>query len=199
VAAFVDVGVYDRASGKAIPGAVGSRDLELGDLGRVRVSPGEPPRSMDGLPLATFGEKIALLRAGVGRKHVRPGQAIPVQLEWGCLGEMNHDYHLFLHLCGQDAKPIAQADGPPREGFLPIAQADGPPREGFLPTTYWRSGDSFSENKLLEVPRQTSEGIYRVILGWYDWRSGVRLAATGDGVIEDNAFQVAEVTVGTAK
>jgi len=185
VAAFVDVGVYDRASGKAIPGAIGSRDLGLGDLGRVRVSPGEPPRSMDGLPLATFGEKIALLRAGVGRKHVRPGQAIPVQLEWRCLGEMNHDYHLFLHLCGQDAKPIAQADGPPREGFLP--------------TTYWRSGDSFSENRLLQVPRQTSEGIYRVILGWYDWRSGVRLAATGDGVIEGNAFQVAEVTVGTAK
>lgn len=58
----------------------------------------------------------------------------------------------------------------------PLAQADGDTWQGALPLAYWQPGDLIIDERLL--PRPPAQQPLFLILGVYDWVTGIRLAAT---------------------
>jgi hypothetical protein len=57
-----------------------------------------------------------------------------------------------------------------------VAQADGYPRDGGRPTTSWSAGEVIVDMWNISIPSTVPSGSYQLLVGWYDWRTGERLA-----------------------
>lgn len=103
--------------------------------------------------------------AGIALPHggeVWSGGTLTVMLQWETIQAPLLDYSLFLHL--RDAN-----------GQI-VAQADGYPRNGSRPTTSWEAGETIVDVWPIRIPSTVPTGDYQLLVGWYDWRSGDRLA-----------------------
>lgn len=100
-------------------------------------------------PVVAFGGQIVLIGSS----------AYTGELAFSCAKTPDKDYTLFVHVL--DAK-----------GKL-IAQQDGQPFEGRYPTRLWDAGDLIIETRKVNL-----EGAQRILIGWYDARTGERLPAT---------------------
>ncbi len=91
-------------------------------------------------------------------------QSLTVRLYWQVLRETNIAYSVFVHITAADGKTI-------------IAQHDGPPVRGAAPTTSWVSSEYISDEHKIDLPPNLRPGRYRVRVGLYDPKTGVRLKA----------------------
>lgn len=133
-------------------------------------------------PLAVdFGPDIRLVGCdGCAGGAAAPGGALTFRFYWQALGRPASNYSLFIHLTAlADRAPLAQADGPP-----------GPPER---PTLTWDApGETLIGAPLaLHLPPDLPPGVYRLLLGLYDYNSGARLPLAAGG----DAFELARLRV----
>ncbi len=115
-------------------------------LGTVRVRAGEEG-------LATFGDRVLLVDAEVGKGAAAPGEVIPVRLRWRGLRAMEEDYTVFVHLVGPDGRLHGQADSWPVQGSYPTSQ--------------WAVGQEVRDPYEVRLEGDAPPGAYRVAVGWY--------------------------------
>jgi len=141
-----------------------------------------PQRPID----ASWGA-IALLGYDLDAQAYGPGETIHITLYHLAQGEMNVDYTVFVHLLG----PTNPASGTPL-----WAQDDSEPcRQGY-PTSIWEAGEIVIDRVALTIPGDAPAGTYQLAMGFYDWRTMIRLPMLGSGgeVVGDHAV-LGEVTV----
>jgi hypothetical protein len=103
--------------------------------------------------LATFGDRVLLLDAEVGKGTAVPGEVIPVRLRWRGLRPMEEDYTVFVHLVGPDGRLHGQADSWPVQGSYPTSQ--------------WAAGQEVRDPYEVRLEGDAPPGEYRVAVGWY--------------------------------
>jgi hypothetical protein len=118
--------------------------------------------------LANFEQRILLLEADVGRGEARPGDVIPVTLNWRGLRTMAEDYTVFVHLVGPDGRLHGQADSWPVQGSYPTSQ--------------WAGDREVEDPYAVSLEPNAPAGRYRVEVGWYDLETMQRLQiVNGEG------------------
>ena len=138
-------------------------------LQQVRIAPaldvvGKAPLASG----AALGDKVTLAGYDIegciwlgSQCGVRPGQKLAVTLYWQADKEMVSNEHIFVHLADSSGRPLAQHDGPPRNGTYP--------------TTVWQRGDVVADRHELVVPLDLPAGTYQLLTGMYDAATGLRL------------------------
>lgn len=133
-------------------------------------------------PLAVdFGPDIRLVGCdGCAGGDAAPGGALTFRFYWQALGRPASNYSLFIHLTAlADRAPLAQADGPPGPTERPTLTWDAP-------------GETLIGAPLaLYLPPDLPPGVYRLLLGLYDYNSGARLPLAAGG----DAFELARLRV----
>jgi hypothetical protein len=118
---------------------------------------------------------------------VAPGAKLSVSTQWQAANPASTDYSLFVHLRDEDGRTVAAGDGAPN-WFVP------------LPTSRWTGGaDGVWTTHAVELPADLASGRYDLVVGWYDWQTGDRLALVdGFGNPVGNEFVLGPVTVDRA-
>jgi 4-amino-4-deoxy-L-arabinose transferase-like glycosyltransferase len=93
--------------------------------------------------------------------YLSPGDTLALPLRWKALAALDEDYVVFVHL------------GMP--GVPPLAQNDGPPRNGLNPTSTWTVGQEVVDRRALLLPDTIPPGRYQVMVGLYRSPDGSRL------------------------
>ncbi len=160
----VNVNFYRMGDGTWLP--LVQNGHEVGDraiLDWVRVGASAPsavPPEHQLEPAAVYAGAVALRGA-----QITPAEdGLRVALWWEALSPLDRDYTVFVHLVDSEGQLVGTGDGPPLGG-------------GF-PTRLWRSGDSLTDEHVVDLPVDLSSDIHTVQVGWYDPDSGVRLPAT---------------------
>ncbi len=110
----------------------------------------------------------------------RPGEILPVALEWRALGKIDAYYSVYVKLL--DA------------GGNAVAGWDGQPRNGEAPTLLWAPGEVVEDLVTLDVPGDLPAGEYTVEVGMYRAADLARcLTLDGDGA------PVSRVVLGVAR
>ncbi len=89
------------------------------------------------------------------------GSALPLTLTWECLGTTESEYTVFLHLVGDDKRPVTQVDSQPLGGRYP--------------TTAWDVGERLVDPYQLAIPPDLPPGEYELLAGMYLLSTGNRL------------------------
>lgn len=134
-----------------------------------------------------FAEPMPVAWFWVGAPPIAPGASLAARWRNGI--ELTGIDGL-PSLLATDA-PIAlrvrwQTDSPPTETLTAfmhlispdgaiVAQDDHAPRHGFWPTTGWRPGIAVDDGFTLSLPATLSSGTYRLLTGWYNPATGVRV------------------------
>ncbi len=168
---WIEVGMYN---------ALDQTRLELQDLsgesrvivGAVKIAPRQPlVYNPANLQRGEF-ETLALVGYDV-MTTVNPRE-FRVATYWHARAAMPSDYSLFVHAL--DAR-----------GEI-IAQADHSPQSGNYPTSIWDVGEIVRDEFSITLP----PGKFTLMLGWYDLKTGARLArrdAPGDSLILDTVLE----------
>jgi len=90
-----------------------------------------------------------------------PGATSDLTLRWGVSAPVNGDYQLFVHLRDRDTAEN-------------IAQADGPPFDGWYPTSWWPAGEIIVDQRTFSLPEDVPAGSYDLVVGFYNIDSGER-------------------------
>ncbi len=120
---------------------------------------------------ARFGEGIHLLgyRAPA---TVHSGASLPMTLYWKSTAVLAERYTVFIHLL--DA-----------EGHI-VTQIDSQPTQGARPTSGWLPPEIITDEHTLTLPADLPLGPYRLAIGLYDPRTGIRVPiSTAEGAITD--------------
>lgn len=153
----LSAGLLDDQTDERLPGVDAAGNSLPPFVGAVRLSAATPPA---GEPPPPGGSAIRL--GGAEFSSVwRSGTEQPVTLRWYAAEAVPTDYTVFLHLRNSD-------------GSL-VAQADGPPLDGWYPTSWWAAGEWVSDEHLFPIPNGTPPGTYQLVTGLYDPLSGQRL------------------------
>lgn len=159
--------VYERTEAEHVPieGSGDSGNYLL--FGRLRAydSSGEAGIETDKAPLATFGDTIALTDLRLPN-CIEDSQPAKISLGWECLGRMDEDYKVFVHLVNE-------------QGEL-VAQDDSLPHSGYYPTFIWEPGDRVPHHAELAIPQGVSGQDYTLAVGWYHAKTLTRLPAYGE-------------------
>jgi hypothetical protein len=100
------------------------------------------------------------------------GRPIHLTLYWQLHRTTKTSYTVFLQLLGPAGRPIAQQDRIPDSGSRP--------------TTGWLPGEIVVDEYTLSPPATAPPGVYQLVAGMYDGRSGERLpldARDGDAIV----------------
>lgn len=142
-------------------------DISLDELGEPTLSTRQSTR---------FGDFVRF-RAVRLPQWIAPGTTLTVTVAWEALSATSEDLNTAVHLLAADDTMIAQGDGPPLGGTYP--------------TNRWRVGEVVVTDHYLDVPAGTPAGSGRLLVGWYDWRSGESLAREAGGTL----LQIGETTI----
>jgi 4-amino-4-deoxy-L-arabinose transferase-like glycosyltransferase len=145
-------GLYDPQAGLALTATDGQGHELAPIIGRIAINgPGQPFQ-----PAYRFGNVI-----GLAEPHLtRLGDQLEVCLRWLSLAETTTDYHVFVHVLGEDGTAVAQSDFQPRDGMYP--------------TGTWSVGEAIDDCVKLDVPGLPERG-WQVALGLYTLEDGSRL------------------------
>ncbi|MCS7002243.1 MAG: hypothetical protein NZ518_05275, partial [Dehalococcoidia bacterium] len=133
--------------------------------GRARQYVAPPIARPINAPVGEFGTLL-----GWNPGPAAPG-AIALELIWQATARVDRSWTVFVHLVGPDGRIVAQVDRVPA---------------GDSPTTSWLPGEIVIDRVTLAAP---PGGPYRVRVGMYDARTGVRVAIGAGDQVE---FAVAE-------
>lgn len=97
----------------------------------------------------------AIRLVGYAREQApRPGQELPITLFWTADENPPAIYSAFVHLVD--------------EAGMGWAQNDGPPLGDLYPTTSWRPGEIHRDGRVLALPPDLPDGLYRLDVGMYE-------------------------------
>jgi len=139
-------------------------------------------------PLASpvrFGEAIALRGWGIQPATLQPGGSLEATLLWEAVGPLSRDLTVFVHLLDAQGQRVAQSDSYPMGGMYP--------------TSRWQTGEVVQDRHTLYLSGDASPGRCRLIVGFYDLRTGERLPVAGAGSDNGDSFglpQEVEVSPG---
>jgi hypothetical protein len=145
-------GLYDPQSGQVIPATDGQGQAIQPITGRIAIN-GPSQRFT---PAYRFGNVIGLAEPQITRQ----GDQMEVCLRWLSLDHITTDYHVFVHVLGEDGTQFAQVDFQPRDGAYP--------------TGAWSPGETIDDCVTLAVPDLPDSG-WQVNLGLYNLDGGQRL------------------------
>lgn len=133
-----------------------------------------------------FGEALRLTAATqlsfAERTTLKPGDILPVRLDWQLTQPVPIDYSIGVYLL--DASGVLQA------------QHDGWARGGFFAMTRWPLDATISDQHGLDLPEQLPPGEYQVGVAVYDWQTVERLPVSeANGPVPDNLARVLTVTI----
>jgi hypothetical protein len=129
-----------------------------------------------------LGSGIQLVGYHLEPTRYVPGESLQLVLYWQTFDELSQDYTIFVHI----------VDG---SGNI-VAQWDSKPRQNDLPTTAWRVGEIVDDLHPVPLPPDMPTGEYQILLGMYDWQSGIRVPAFGrSGEEFPNAAVVLETKI----
>ncbi|MBN1119958.1 MAG: glycosyltransferase family 39 protein [Anaerolineae bacterium] len=116
-----------------------------------------------------FGDMITLQGYDISTVEARPGDVVTLRFYWQATSTPPENYSLFVHLMPADEVRV-------------ITQADGNPA---VPERLTRTWDEPTEILIspefaLTIPEGTPPGDYRLLVGLYNFETGVRLPV-GDG------------------
>jgi hypothetical protein len=89
---------------------------------------------------------------------------LDLTLYWTAVQPMDTAYAVFVHVRN-------------RAGEI-VTQGDGPPAQGLYPTNLWDSGETVKDQRQISLA-ELEPGDYELVVGMYDWASGVRLPVSG--------------------
>ncbi|MCA9979513.1 MAG: glycosyltransferase family 39 protein [Anaerolineales bacterium] len=172
----INIGFSELDSGTTVPvfGAEGS-PLSSTFVAEVRlVADPDPAGAPPLLPTPPSAPPVMVYAPTEPAPHqTTAGQTITVPLRWQVNQPTTESYQTFLHLRTADN--------------VLVAQADGPPLNGWYPTSWWRAGELISDARALTIPADTPAGAYDLVAGFYSLQTGARWGAE---------FGVGQVTVG---
>lgn len=114
--------------------------------------------------MASFNGQIELYYPLVNAR-LNPGDVLALPLHWRALDALDEDYAVFVHLGLPDVPPLAQSDGPPRNGLAP--------------TGTWVAGRQVLDRRALSLPDNIPPGRYAVTVGLYRLSDDSRLPVDG--------------------
>jgi hypothetical protein len=135
-------------------------DAQFGYPARLQlfVSPAAPAPSNESLQyFASFGNAIELWGAQYPTATLRAGDLLTTALYWRASRTPDRDYTVTLQLWDSEGRVVRQADQYPGAGFRP--------------TSGWSAGDIVRDNYALALPTDLPDGIYRLVVGIYQWPS----------------------------
>jgi len=138
-------------------------------LGPVRLAAREQ-MTPTGLPLDyRLGEGVRLVAWDPEWEGpVHPGEMLRFTLYWACDVPPDLPLSVFVHLVGDEGRPLAQGDGPPLEGNYP--------------TDLWAAGEMIADRRTVALPDDLSPGRYTLLVGFYSFQTGERMPAfSGQG------------------
>jgi hypothetical protein len=101
------------------------------------------------------GGQIRLTAQSVLPAEMQAGDVLPLTLVWGADRVPQQRFKVFLHLVGEDGRPVAQRDSEPVGGLRP--------------TTTWAIGESITDKYGLLTPIDLPSGHYTLLVGLYDF------------------------------
>jgi hypothetical protein len=130
-------------------------------------------QTVDPSPLAHFGDGISLSEV---QSKLSDGELV-IDLWWSSQAPMD-GVTVLVHVY----------DG---TGQL-VAQGDGYPLAGLYPPRYWQPGDLVQDVRRIALPEDLPDGVYNVVVGWYDAATGQRLPARDEKgqPVADDAVQL---------
>jgi hypothetical protein len=115
---------------------------------------------------ANWDDKVQLLGYDISSPSVKRGESVQVTLHYQAQERIETDYTVFVQLLG----PHNPATGSPL-----WSQDDSEPCRRYRPTSSWRVDERLVDRFKLAVPAQAPEGVYQIVVGFYDWRTKARL------------------------
>ena len=73
-----------------------------------------------------------------------------------------------------------------------VAQKDQPPLDGAYPTSLWDPGEIIADELIIPLPDELPSGEYSLVIGLYDFTTGLRLPVPGAA---DDSLQLTTVEV----
>jgi hypothetical protein len=132
-----------------------------------------------------FGDAIRLTGYDGDLRQAQPGAALTLRFYWAAQTTPADNYSLFIHLT-------------PTDEYKVLAQADGAPARPERPTLTWNipSETLISLPFQLSIPADVGPGVYRVMIGLYNFTSGQRLpVSTEEGQALGDALELGRVRV----
>jgi len=148
----------------------------------LATSPVDQPQSVD----FRFGEAIHLRGitrlAFAGRTQLKPGDILPLRLDWQLTQLVSFDYTIGVYLL--DTYGVLKT------------QQDGWAHGGFFAMTRWPLDATISDQRGLELPEELPPGEYQVAVAVYNWQTGERLAVSGaSGSVPDSLARLLTVAI----
>ncbi len=129
---------------------------------------------------ARFGDAIELVGFDVKPERARPGQDLAVRYVFHSLKKTSRDIAFFVH--------VIKPDG--------ILNADHVPVGGSHPVPNWRPGQYIIDEHDIHIPANWPGGPAKIGIGFWDKKTGKRLAVSGDKLeVRDNRLVIATIPV----
>jgi len=132
-----------------------------------------------------FGDHITLVGYDLNAETLHPGDQAEFRLYWNASSTPDDNYSLFMHLV-------------PADEYTVLAQFDGPPAVPERLTLTW---DAPSETLIspplpLTIPEDVPPGTYRVMIGLYNFETGVRLPVRDSEGHQGDTYPLTTLEVG---
>lgn len=157
----VEVGWFDPTTNQRLPAFAADQPLGATFAATVRLEKQNQERVME---MPASADPLFLIDHSLPNQTPiiwQTGKSYPFRLTWGVAQPVEVDYTLFVHLRNEQGENIAQADGPPLNGWYA--------------TSYWTEAEQVMDNRLFSLPTNLSPGNYNLVVGWYEPISGQRL------------------------
>lgn len=181
VAAEIEVGLYDIRTMHKVP-AKDPQGQAVGRpiIGRVRVPVATESAAPTHAVEARF-EALSLYGYDLDASVTADSEAMLSQY-WQVTAETSDDWSVFVHLLDSYGEIVSQADGPPMGDAYP--------------SSYWQAEEWLSDQRLLPIPANASGETLTVVTGFYDPKSGRRMAILdGSGAAVGDSVTLCQITV----
>ena len=177
---LVSIGLFNEQGRLKVSGkGQGSDQVQLGQINIAKKPGAKYPNEV----FVNWDNHFALVGYTIEPRVLYPGQKLFVTLYWKALNPPKDDpYMVFLHVT--------------QSWETRLAGADGNPVSPNTSTQNWESGEVYTDERKIRVPRRTPPGFYTLELGWFSATSGERLnIVADDGHIIDNWIPLNTITV----
>jgi len=104
--------------------------------------------------------------------------SLTLKLYWRSESPLPIDYTTFVHVRNAAGETVAQKDQPPLDGAYP--------------TSLWDPGEIIADELIIPLPDELPSGEYSLVIGLYDFTTGLRLPVPGAA---DDSLQLTTVEV----